>query len=588
MKRQVLIPCLALLLIGMWAQPGVSTGAARSLGSNLKVLPSGRPIPAMSHILQSDNLSAVVPVTPATGGCSLIRVHRGRPDNVRVNQDCGATLQGEEWVDLNPTDPSNVVVSQNDQQFGYNVTSVSPSLNNGSTFYRNYAPPGLNKTPTSTGGQFDYPRCSDPASTFDGKGNYFYTCVAFTVPYGPETAIPVWRSNHCYKATFLHNPADKGVPCDELAQNQTPALVVDNQSNFNISWDKQFMDADRSAKSPFYGNVYVTATGFNLASKCGGYCESPIHFFKSTDGGVTWTGRQISGVNEDICIFGDAFNPNLNPNRCNFDQGSFPVVEKSGAIDVVFNNTNTPTLVAQQLFVRSTDGGDHWSKPVKVGDDFDLQPFNTTNAVLPNGCAPFRQCLPPNGYRQTDFPAMGIDRHTGKLAVYWSDFRNGGPCATDPATGLPTTPCDNYNNDVFVALSKDHGHTWGQTKQVSNGGISAQWQPWGDVGENGKLYVGYYDRQFHDCEVAGCNDITLATSSTNGNTWQYRRITTSSMPNLVCADNQFECGFLGDYMSTRYFGTQEGGTLYLVWADTRPRVGTIPEEDVYFAKLSVT
>jgi hypothetical protein len=331
--------------------------------------------------------------------------------------------------------------------------------------------------------------------------------------------------------------------------------------------------------------VYLTATRFDLG--CGGFCEAPIYFFRSSDGGVTWQGKRISGINGDICVGGDAFDPSQPPGACNFSQGAFPVVEPNGAIDVVFDNANTPTLVAQHLFVRLTDGGHTWSKPVKVADDFDTQPFNTTNNVLPNGCTPFSQCLPPSGYRLTDFPSMGVDETTGKLAVFWSDFRNGGPCATDPNTGLPTVPCANYDNDMFVSVSTDHGHTWGPTRKVSNGGTTAQWEDWGDVGENGKLYAGYYDRQFDNCESTGCNDITLAISGDNGATWRYQRITTSSMPNLTCNDDPFECGFLGDYMSTRYFGSSRNGTVYLVWADTRPRTGTIPEEDVYLAKVPV-
>src|SRR5439155_18886773 len=119
--------------------------------------------------------------------------------------------------------------------------------------FRTHTPPRLNHPPTTTGGQFAYPRCSDPASTFDAQGNFFYTCVAFSVPYGLETAIPVWRSNHCLKATYLHNPADKVVPCGELPQNFIPGIVDDNQSNLNISWDKQFMNADRNPGSPFFG-----------------------------------------------------------------------------------------------------------------------------------------------------------------------------------------------------------------------------------------------------------------------------------------------------------------------------------------------
>ena len=71
---------------------------------------------------------------------------------------------------------------------------------------------------------------------------------------------------------------------------------------------------------------------------------------------------------------------------------------------------------------------------------------------------------------------MGVDDTTGKLAVFWSDFRNGGPCKINSSFGLPTTPCANYNNDVFAAVSADHGATWSTTKQVTGPGLAAQWQ----------------------------------------------------------------------------------------------------------------
>jgi hypothetical protein len=114
-----------------------------------------------------------------------------------------------------------------------------------------------------------------------------------------------------------------------------------------------------------------------------------------------------------------------------------------------------------------------------------------------------------------------------------------------------------------------------------NGGVTAQWQAWGDVGENGKLYVAYYDRKYGNCEASGCNDITLATSR-NGVGWGHRRITTSSMPNLTCENNPAQCGFLGDYMSTQFFR----GTVHMVWGDTRGRgITDVPEEDIYYARV---
>jgi Neuraminidase (sialidase) len=146
---------------------------------------------------------------------------------------------------------------------------------------------------------------------------------------------------------------------------------------------------------------------------------------------------------------------------------------------------------------------------------------------------------------------------------------------------MPVEPCRNHNNDVFASVSKDHGRTWTSARKVSGGGTSAQWQPWGDVGENGNLYVGYYDRKYGACETSGCNDITLATSGDNGRSWSHRRITTSSMPNLTCGVNSFECGFLGDYMSTVFWK----GKVHMVWADTRGRGLGFPEEDIYYAKV---
>jgi len=53
------------------------------------------------------------------------------------------------------------------------------------------------------------------------------------------------------------------------------------------------------------------------------------------------------------------------------------------------------------------------------------------------------------------------------------------------------------------------------------------------------------------------------------------------MPNLTCEDNPFQCGFLGDYMSTLYWK----GTVHMVWGDTRGRGLGFPEEDIYYAKV---
>jgi hypothetical protein len=527
-------------------------------------------------------------------GCRNVFTAPGRPANVRTNVDCGFRFQSEEWVAVNPTDPSNVVVSQNDSKLSGNRTGVDFSLDRGRHFGDSVLPSGRVDVPDVPGGQFSFDAFTDPAHAFDSRGNLYYAAVGFDAFQDPFSGVFVWKSNSCLKGSALHTPGSGScAPFSEpLSASAVP--VRTNFDNPVLSDDKELVAADYFAGSPFRDNVYLTWTIFDFS--CGpsqvDYCESPIFFSRSTDGGVSWSDPlEISGSNPELCDFGDLFDPTEDPHACNFSQASHPIVGPDGTIYVAFNNKNTSLEAAvidgvgQQLFVKSTDGGLTWTAPVKIGDDFDTQPFSIPGHELPNGCPDFRGCLPPNGYRADGDhnPSLGIDNKTGRLAAFWSDFRNGGPCRTDTSLGvpIPVEPCANHNNDVFVAISNDGGASWGPAKLVTSGGIAAQWQQWGDVGENGKLYVAYYDRKYGDCEESGCNDITLA-SSNNGTRWQKRRITTSSMPNLTCDNNPAQCGFLGDYMSTLFWN----GTVHMVWGDTRGRGnGGVPEEDVYYARV---
>jgi hypothetical protein len=567
---------------GGFAQ-AVAEGLANQTGSAPKVASAAAAVPSFDPSVGTYGCPKTY--TPASGF----------PVNVRANQDCGFRFQSEEWVSINPTDPTNILVSQNDSKLNGNRTGVNFSLDGGAHFGDSVLPTGRTTIPEAPGGVWSFDALSDPASAFDSQGNFYYTAIAFDFAQDGFDAIPVWKSNSCVLGTVLHTPGSGS--CDPFTPplNATGIPIRSNFDNPLLGDDKQLMAADASPTSPYRDNVYMTWTIFDAT--CGaGYCQSPIFFSKSTDGGVSWSDAlEISGNNPDVCRYADFFGSSVDPHDCNFDQGSYPVVGPDGTIYVVFNNSNTTRQtaiadgVAQQLFVKSTDGGDSWSQPVKIASDFSEEPFSLPGDKSGHGCPLFRQCLSPNGYRMNNFPSLGIDDATGKLAAYWSDFRHGGPCAVNTKLGIPipVEPCDNHNEDVFVSVSSDGGATWSRARLVSSlpdtnvSDPAAQWQQWGDVGENGKLYVAYYDRQYGDCETTGCNDITLAVSSDDGHTWTHRRISSGSMPNLECDDNVFECTFLGDYMSTIY----AAGNVYMVWGDTRGRDLGFPEEDIFFAKV---
>ena len=295
----------------------------------------------------------------------------------------------------------------------------------------------------------------------------------------------------------------------------------------------------------------------------------------------------ISGNNSAICRFGDLFNPSADPSDCNFDQGSWPVFGPDGSINVAFNNANTNLdaaqglpAVTQQLFVKCEFGADcsdasSWSTPVRVVKVYSTEPMQGISGNMPNGCPTFRQCLPPNGYRHSDFPSMGIDNSSGKLAIFYSDFKNGSFTVNEEGD-VVCTPC---NEDVWAVISTDDGATWGGAKLV-NSDVSAQYYPWGDVDEDGDLYVGYYTRENGDCEDSGCLDFQLSTSKDDGATWSNQRITTSSMPNLTPDNNPAQAGFIGDYnsISVAPFG------VLMTWADTRGLEGVV-DEDAYYAHV---
>jgi hypothetical protein len=517
-----------------------------------------------------------------TNGCpNEFRGRGSRPDNIRVNQDCTLRRQAEEWVGVNPRDFNNVLAGQNDSVIGFNHCGYDWSLNDGKTWGSvGTAPPPFWQELFPTGDTSD--ACSDPAGTFDHLGNAYVTGVFFDVA-DIESAIWVAKSNAPIKGRFYHNPNDAD-PFQEYKTDVMGEPVNDN--NPAVFHDKELIIADSRPNSPKAGRVYVTWTRFDPA-------HSPIYFSQSTDGGTTWsTPIEISGSNNALCTV-----PSVGP--CNDDQGSHPAVGPDGTIYVIFGNANTPAPgINQVLMVKcpptnNCDNPAHWSAPVKVGDLIGTHPVGDPGNA--GGCPVGRQCLPPNGYRVPEFTSMtiSVDRNNNLYAT-WADHRNGDEpednCGPFGAWSTRTPPCD---HDVFFAFSTNGGATWSPTITVtprSRLGKTAQWQPWSDVaGDGSKVYVGFYDRQYGNCEFTGCNDITLATISnprSAGRHISYRRITTDSMPNLVPANNPVQAGFLGDYMwveVSRHNFNQED--VHIVWADTRPLFGPAPEEDIYYARV---
>ena len=365
-----------------------------------------------------------------------------------------------------------------------------------------------------------------------------------------------------------------------------PLGVVANDNDPNIFNDKEFIVADASKTSPKKNNVYATWTRFDFSGGPASACHSPIYFSQSTDGGATWSpGIEISGANAAVCT---AFSGEANPNACDQDQGSHPIVGADGTIYVAFGNGNTPTPgVNQHLIVKCPKTADcsnpaSWTAPTKIGDDYGTQPVGPDAA---SGCSAGRQCLPPNGYRMDDFVegSIAVDS-SGTLYSAWADFRNGQRIDMQSHGRVATATVRQRRVLRLLDRRRRDVEPHRQHHAAAKFGKNAQWMPWSAVSPDGKkYYVAYYDRSYGNCETTGCNDITLATiekAATGSPKIKYTRVTTSSMPNLVPANNPVEAGFLGDYM---WVAVDAKGQPYVVWSDTRGQDGAV-EEDIYFAK----
>lgn len=519
------------------------------------------------------------PPASGTGGCPNRYTGGGTKagPNIRVNQDCSLRRQAEEVIAINPTNPDNLIGGQNDSRIGYNHCGYAWSFDGGKT-WGDMVPPFWQFV-LLDGHTAD--ACSDPTATFDADGNAYVGGIVFDVV-SAANAIIVAKSNAPIGGAFYHSPAP-----GPFQTYSTGVGVVANDNDPNIFNDKEFIVADANPGSPKVNNVYATWTRFAVTG-VGVGVHSPIYFSQSTDGGATWSpGIEISGANADICTEASG---EADPNACDQDQGSHPIIGPDGTIYVAFGNFNTPILGENQvLFVScpaSTDctQSSSWTAPTKVGDLIGTQPLGPD----PNTGCPFgRGCLPPNGYRVPEFTSISASvDNAGQLYVAWADFRNGGgTCTWNDGTygsaATATPPCD---NDVFYAYSTDGGATWSETFTLTPAG-SAQWQPWSAVvGDGSKLWVAYYDRSYGDCEFTGCNDITLAEvgnpASASPNI-KYTRLTTSAMPNLIPDNNPVQAGFLGDYM---WVTVDHKGRPHVVWADTRGLNGTV-EEDIYHIRL---
>lgn len=359
--------------------------------------------------------------------------HPTQFNNIRVNSDSVNDHHNEEQIVVNPKDPSNLVACWRDFRLGYRQVAVGYSFDRGLT-WEDYLVEG---SPF----QWD----SDPGLTTDTDGNVYLVVLSFE-GIGDSNALVVFKSSNGGRSF--------GAPTN---------VVLSGPTSFE---DKELIACDRTT-SEHRGNLYVVWRRLGFGSL--------IHCSTSKDGGKSWSmpvsindetgGTQwpVPCVGKDGTLY-TAWTRTSAPYGIRFDRSNDAGINWGTDITVV--NTSVPSPVEVDgyittfsfpamdaditngpyggnlyiaymdqgvnesldiFFVRSSDGGDTWSTPVRIsGED-----------------------VPGNDQFH---PWLTVD-NTGIIHVVFYDQRNG------VAEGLL---------DLYYTYSADGGETWSDQIRVSD------------------------------------------------------------------------------------------------------------------------
>jgi hypothetical protein len=467
-----------------------------------------------------------------------------------VNQDCTLRRQAEEQVAVNPLDPTNVIAGQNDSRIGFNHCGFDYSLDSGAHWGDGIPPYFQHLSPIG----HTYDAASDPNVTFTGTGRAWYSCVVFDV-----------NSNASGLFASPSTPALKGSAYANIPAGPSNFVVAETADGHTF-YDKQFMAGDPRAG---HDEAYITFTVFVSDQKCsqgnnpGAYCSSEIFYSKWDPAAQDWTTpANVSGSSQSLCVLGDLFDKKADPHACNFNQGSFPVVNRSdGSVYVVWNNGNTPTLLNQTLGRRiNTDGT--MGPVIKVGQDDE-----SNLALCDLGRGP-EECVDTLGVRTNDFPALAIDpTNSNHMVAVWQDSRQSAAGAGD------------YG--VVVSSTTNGGQTWTDT----NGGGAylkgtagqAYFEPSVAITMSGKTAVSFYRANAY----AGTDRLGTFGYYVSSNL-AAPVLVSDSATNPSPQANPTQSGFLGDYSSIAASTAAGSSLVYPVWADTRNASASQgPDEDVF-------
>jgi hypothetical protein len=320
-----------------------------------------------------------------------------------------------------------------------------------------------------------------------------------------------------------------------------PPVIVSKQNSTLFS-DKSQIWADNAASSPFFGNVYVCSAGFRSNSRGIGSAV-PIFVTTSTDGGDTWTTKQVSEA------------------ATNIQQGSRSGCtirsDSQGVVYVFYMHfaVGTPGVGTHEM-VKSGDGGHTWTRPRDL--------YSVNDACI-RVDAVIGRCV------EDGVAGARIDLAAGPSA----DIANGAPTGADASDEIVVTWVDGregLNHErVMISYSSDSGTTWADPQAISDAADRGLYSAAAISPTGSDIYVVYnaFLTAFREDTTSGriLSGVVIHSDTGTGGTpgpWTELHRATFGDPR-GSSQNDLQAEFLGDYVyaaATRTFAAT-------VWNDVR-------------------
>ena len=403
--------------------------------------------------------------------------------------------ESEPHLAVNPTNPLNMIAGWHQDRWS---TGAAQSLGaaftaDGGATWQQVRIPFTRCSGAAPGSVGDYERASDPWISFSSNGTAYYMALVENTAVS-DGAMLVARSTNG-GATW-----------------SAPVAIARHTSQ-DRTLRSLFHDKNTITADPFDSNlVYATWTLFRTGI-------TSVLFARSKDGGQTWSpaipiatmGNAAPG---EQAVFRQAAQIVVLPDR----------TLVNGFFRTLFDSS-TGAVRFEQVVLRSTDQGKHWSRA-----DTPIASFASVSAVDPELGVPVRDAQ--------ELPILAVNRGTGQLYMTWQDGN-----ANDSAD--PRLP------GVVVARSNDGGLTWSAPVRV-NQGTNASVQaflPVVTVNAQGIVGVLFYDFRndvLGDARLS--TDVWLSLFDANLNYLGERRLTTQSFDMRQMVITGSRGYFPGDYV----------------------------------------